>query len=88
MLSALVTAALLITAFLSALVGIGHGKMIALLCAVSLALLMASLIELDFARFASIWRTCISNSQIGRFRCLAAIVWGSDLRGLYEIRSA
>jgi hypothetical protein len=45
-LSALVTAALLIAAFLAALAGIGHGQMIALLCAVSLALLMASLIEL------------------------------------------
>jgi hypothetical protein len=45
-LSALVTAALLITAFLAALVGIGHGKIIALLFAVSLGLLMAALVEL------------------------------------------
>lgn len=45
-LSALVTAALLIGAFASALVGIGHGQIIALMFTLSLALLMASLIEL------------------------------------------
>ena len=45
-LSALLTAALLITAFLAALVGIGHGHFVALMFAVSLVLLMASLVEL------------------------------------------
>jgi hypothetical protein len=45
-LSALVTAGLLISAFLTALVGVGHGQIIALMFAVSLALLMASLVEL------------------------------------------
>jgi hypothetical protein len=45
-LSALVTAALLIGAFLAALAGFGHGGIIAALFAVSLALLMASLVEL------------------------------------------
>ena len=45
-LSALVTAALLISAFLAALAGIGHGGIVALMFAGSLALLMASLIEL------------------------------------------
>jgi len=45
-LSALVTAALLIAAFLAALVGIGHGQIIALMVVVSLGLLMASLVEL------------------------------------------
>jgi Protein of unknown function (DUF2721) len=42
-LSALVTAALLIGAFLAALVGFGHGKVVALLFSVSLGLLIASL---------------------------------------------
>jgi Protein of unknown function (DUF2721) len=45
-LSALVTAALLIGAFLAALVGIGHAGLVALMFTVSLALLMASLVEL------------------------------------------
>jgi len=45
-LSALVTAALLISAFLAALVGIGHGGIIALMFTGALALLMASLVEL------------------------------------------
>ena len=45
-LSALVTAALLIGAFLSALIGIGHGQIVALMFALALMLLMASLMEL------------------------------------------
>jgi hypothetical protein len=45
-LSALLTAALLIAAFLAALVGIGHGQIVALLFAAALALLIASLVEL------------------------------------------
>jgi hypothetical protein len=45
-LSALVTAALLIGAFLTALLGIGHGRIVAVLFAAALALLMASLVEL------------------------------------------
>jgi hypothetical protein len=45
-LSALVTAALLIGAFASALVGIGHGRIVAFMFTLSLALLMASLVEL------------------------------------------
>jgi prefoldin subunit 5 len=45
-LSALFTAALLIGAFLTALVGIGHGQIVAALFAAALALLMASLVEL------------------------------------------
>ena len=45
-LSALTTAALLMSAFIAALSGVGHARFIALAFAVSLALLMASLIEL------------------------------------------
>jgi Protein of unknown function (DUF2721) len=45
-LSALVTAALLIAAFLAALLGIGHGHIVALMFVVSLGLLIASLVEL------------------------------------------
>ena len=45
-LSALATAALLIGAFVAALSGVGHGRFIALMFAVSLGLLMASLVEL------------------------------------------
>jgi Protein of unknown function (DUF2721) len=45
-LSALVTAALLISAFFAALIGIGHGGIVALMFAASLALLMAALVEL------------------------------------------
>ncbi len=45
-LSALATAALLIGAFVAALSGVGHARFIALMFAVSLALLMASLVEL------------------------------------------
>jgi hypothetical protein len=45
-LSALATAALLIGAFVAALSEIGHARFIALMFAVSLALLMASLVEL------------------------------------------
>jgi Protein of unknown function (DUF2721) len=45
-LSALVTAALLIAAFLSALIGIGHAGVAALMFVVALALLMVSLVEL------------------------------------------
>jgi hypothetical protein len=45
-LSALVTAALLIGAFVSALIGIGHGQVVALMFTLSLGLLMASLVEL------------------------------------------
>lgn len=45
-LSALLTAALLIGAFLTALVGIGHGQIVAMMFALALALLMASLVEL------------------------------------------
>ena len=45
-LSALVTAALLIAAFLAALAGIGHGGVVALMFVVALALLMISLTEL------------------------------------------
>ena len=46
MLSALVTAALLIGAFAAALLGLGHAGIVALMFVVALALLMASLIEL------------------------------------------
>jgi hypothetical protein len=45
-LSALLTAALLIGAFLAALVGLGHGQIIAMSFAAALALLMVSLVEL------------------------------------------
>jgi hypothetical protein len=45
-LSALMTAALLIGAFLAALVGIGHGHIVAMMFAAALALLIASLVEL------------------------------------------
>ncbi len=45
-LSALVTAALLISAFLAALGGVGHARIVALMFTASLALLMASLVEL------------------------------------------
>ena len=44
-LSALLTAGLLIAAFLAALAGIGHGQIVALLFACALGLLMASLVE-------------------------------------------
>lgn len=47
-LSALMTAALLIAAFLAALVGVSHGGIVALMFAISLALLMASLVGLTF----------------------------------------
>jgi hypothetical protein len=47
-LSGLITAALLIGAFLTALAGIGHGRIAALLFTAALALLMAALVE--FAR--------------------------------------
>jgi hypothetical protein len=43
-LSALTTAALLIGAFLTAIVGIGHGRIVAVLFMAALALLMASLV--------------------------------------------
>jgi amino acid transporter len=45
-LSALVTAALLIAAFLAALVGFAHGGLVAVMFVVALALLMASLVAL------------------------------------------
>jgi hypothetical protein len=45
-LSALFTAALLIGAFLSALIGIGHGQIVATMFTLALLLLMASLVEL------------------------------------------
>ncbi len=45
-LSALLTAALLIGAFFAALVGIGHARIVALMFVAALALLMASLVEL------------------------------------------
>jgi Protein of unknown function (DUF2721) len=45
-LSALVTAALLIAAFLAALVGVAHGGIVATMFVVALALLMASLANL------------------------------------------
>jgi hypothetical protein len=45
-LSALVTAALLIGAFLAALVGVAHGRIVAGMFVVALALLMASLADL------------------------------------------
>jgi Protein of unknown function (DUF2721) len=45
-LSALVTAALLIGAFAAALAGVGHGQVVALLFVVSLGLLIASLLDL------------------------------------------
>ena len=45
-LSALTTAALLMSAFIAALSGVGHARFIALAFAVSLALLMGSLVEL------------------------------------------
>jgi len=45
-LSAMVTAALLIGAFLAALAGLAHGGVVAVMFVVALALLMASLIDL------------------------------------------
>ena len=45
-LSALFTAALLIGAFISALIGIGHGQIVAMMFALALMLLMASLVQL------------------------------------------
>jgi Protein of unknown function (DUF2721) len=54
-LSALVTAALLICAFLAALAGFGHGQVVALLFVVSLGLLIASL--LDLAREIRVYMT-------------------------------
>ena len=45
-LSALVTAALLIAAFFAALIGIGHGQIVAMMFALALLLLMASLVQL------------------------------------------
>ena len=45
-LSALVTAALLIGAFVAALEGVGHARLVALMFVVSLALLIASLVDL------------------------------------------
>jgi hypothetical protein len=45
-LSALVTAALLIAAFFAALIGIGHGQVVAMMFALALLLLMASLVQL------------------------------------------
>jgi hypothetical protein len=45
-LSALVTAALLIGAFMAALLDMGHGRIVAIMFAAALALLMASLVEL------------------------------------------
>jgi uncharacterized protein DUF2721 len=45
-LSALITAAFLIGAFLAALAGVGHGRIVALMFALSLGLLIASLVEL------------------------------------------
>jgi Protein of unknown function (DUF2721) len=44
-LSALATAALLILAFIAALSGVGHARFVALAFVVSLALLMAALVE-------------------------------------------
>jgi hypothetical protein len=45
-LSALLTAALLIGAFFAALIGIGHARIVAMMFVAALALLMASLVEL------------------------------------------
>jgi hypothetical protein len=45
-LSALLTAALLIGAFVAALIGYGHGGIVALMFALALTLLMASLVQL------------------------------------------
>jgi len=45
-LSALVTATLLISAFICALMGIGHGVLVALFFVIALALLMVALVEL------------------------------------------
>ena len=45
-LSALTTAALLIVAFLAALSGVGHGRIVALMFTVALMLLIAALVEL------------------------------------------
>jgi Protein of unknown function (DUF2721) len=45
-LSALLTAALLISAFLAALLGIGHGQIVAMMFVAALALMMAALVEL------------------------------------------
>ncbi len=45
-LSALVTAALLIAAFFAALIGIGHGQIVAMMFALALLLLMAALVQL------------------------------------------
>jgi len=45
-LSGLVTAALLIAAFFAALIGIGHGQVVAMMFALALLLLMASLVQL------------------------------------------
>jgi hypothetical protein len=53
-LSALLTAALLISAFLAALLGIGHGKIVAAMFVAALALLMASLVE--FTREMIVYR--------------------------------
>ena len=45
-LSALLTAALLIGCLFAALIGIGHARIVAMMFVVALALLMASLVEL------------------------------------------
>ena len=45
-LSALIAAAILMGAFITALAGIGHGRIVALLFTAALALLMASLVDL------------------------------------------
>jgi hypothetical protein len=45
-LSALLTAALLIGAFFAALIGVGHGGIVAMMFALALMLLMASLVQL------------------------------------------
>ncbi len=45
-LSALVTAALLIAAFFAALIGVGHGQLVAMMFALALLLLMSSLVQL------------------------------------------
>lgn len=45
-LSALTTAGLLMSAFLAALLGIGHGQIVAMMFVTALALLMVSLVEL------------------------------------------
>ncbi len=58
-LSALVTAAFLIAAFVAALDGVGHARLVAMMFAVSLGLLVAALIELTREI-----RVCMANMHL------------------------